>query len=92
MKGAGMDDRFDAIISKDALRNYYIGHRTDDVRVGSGGDVEADHDMTSRPESRREKSAEPARRASEKNAHHTSRADGRWKSFHLGKVQPRPPG
>jgi hypothetical protein len=42
MKGAGMDDCFDATISKDALHDCCIGHRTDDVRVGSAG-------ATSRP-------------------------------------------
>jgi hypothetical protein len=77
MKGARMDDCFDAIVSEHALHDCHFGHRTDGVRIGSGGYVEANHDMTSRPEPRREKSTEPARRSSEKNAHYTSRADGR---------------
>ena len=59
MKGAGMDDCFDVMISEDALHDCYVGHRTDDVRGGSGRNVEANHDMTS-PEPRSQKPAQPA--------------------------------
>jgi len=64
------DDGLDALIREGALHDRSISHRTDDVGISSGRDIEADHDMTCRPEARCEEPAEPARRAGEKNAHY----------------------
>jgi hypothetical protein len=76
MKGGGMNDGLNPMVREGMLHDRSIGHRTDEVRLGAGRHVEADHDMTGRTEARCEEPAEPARRAGEKNAHYSYRISG----------------
>ena len=71
MKGAGMDDGLDAVVRAGALYERPISDRPDSLCIGSGRDIEPDHDMTDRAEAGCEEPAEPSRRAGEKNTHHT---------------------
>ena len=45
-----MDNRVDAMVRKCMLDYLSICHRADDLGVGSGHDVQADHDVASRAE------------------------------------------
>jgi hypothetical protein len=57
----GMDNRFDSIVQKGVLDHRSLRHRTDDMGVSSGRDVQADRNMTSCAESGGEEAAEPSR-------------------------------
>jgi len=65
-----MNDGLDAVVRAGALHQHPISDRTDNECIGSGRDIEPDHDMTDRAELRCEKPAEPSRRAGKQNMHH----------------------
>ena len=72
MECPGMDNRVDSMVRKGVLDHRSLRHRTDNMRVSSRRDVQADRNMTSCTESGSEKPAEPSRRTGEQNAHHKS--------------------
>jgi len=64
-----MDHRFDAMAREGALDHCSLRHRTDDMGVGAGRDVQADRDMAGGMESGSKEPAEPPRGTGEQNAH-----------------------
>jgi len=61
MQCPGVDNRFDAMVRKRMLHRRSICHRTDDLGVGSGHDVQADRDVASSAEAGGEELAKPSR-------------------------------
>ena len=61
MECPGMDNCFDSMVRKRVLDHRSLRHRTDNMRVSSRRDVQADRNMTSCTQSGGEEAAEPSR-------------------------------